>query len=130
MSSDRENMMELEADHSTLCKYGSSQNDQDNLKLVKNNIRHLYREASRKSESLAPLPLTDTLRAFDEDLMNDCDKAMWRKKGFANYNSMAASGDGYGRPAPSTSLQPGEHDAEYLAAANQDYLCACKDARK
>ena len=108
MSNDRENVMKLKAGHSTLCKYGSSQNNQDNLKLVKNNIRHLYREASRKSESLASLPLTDTLRAFDEDLMNDCDKAMWRRKVFANYNSMATSGDEHGRPARSTSLQPGK----------------------
>jgi hypothetical protein len=61
MPGDRENVVKLEADHSTVCKFGSSQDDQDNLKLVKANISDLYREALKKSECLVS-------QAVDKDL--------------------------------------------------------------
>ena len=67
MPGDRENVVKLEAHHSTVCKFGSSQDDQDNLKLVKANIKDLYREALRKSESLAPHITGDGLQKPDED---------------------------------------------------------------
>jgi hypothetical protein len=61
MPGNKENVVKLEADHSTVCKFGSTQDDQDNLKLVKANIRDMYREALKKSECLVS-------QAFDEDL--------------------------------------------------------------
>ncbi|KAI0376539.1 hypothetical protein F5Y04DRAFT_209589 [Hypomontagnella monticulosa] len=42
LSGDRENIVSLDADHSTVCKFGLEQPDQDNLKLVRSNIRELY----------------------------------------------------------------------------------------
>ncbi|KAH8591174.1 hypothetical protein B0O99DRAFT_744603 [Bisporella sp. PMI_857] len=45
MPGDRENVVKLNADHSTVCKFGPSLADQDNFKLVQSNIRDLYRSA-------------------------------------------------------------------------------------
>jgi hypothetical protein len=42
--------VKLNADHSGVCKFGSTLEDQDNFKLVQSNIRDLYKEALRKSE--------------------------------------------------------------------------------
>lgn len=42
---DRENVVKLNANHSGVCKFGSSQVDQDNFKLVRSNIRDLYKNA-------------------------------------------------------------------------------------
>ncbi|KAI1416756.1 hypothetical protein F5Y13DRAFT_204139 [Hypoxylon sp. FL1857] len=42
---ERENIVLLKADHSGVCKFGSDQTDQDNLWLVRSNIRDLYEEA-------------------------------------------------------------------------------------
>lgn len=53
MPGDRENVVKLDADHSTVCKFGSSQIDQDNLRLVRGNIRDLYNAALKKGEFLA-----------------------------------------------------------------------------
>jgi hypothetical protein len=68
MPGDRENVVKLEADHSTVCKFGSSQADQDNLKLVKANIRDMYREALKKSKCLVSLPPVVISQAFDKDV--------------------------------------------------------------
>ena len=56
MPGDRENVVKLNADHSGVCKFGSTLDDQDNFKLVRSNIQDLYKEALRKSE-LSTLPL-------------------------------------------------------------------------
>jgi len=50
MPSDHENVVKLNADHSGVCKFGSTLEDQDNFKLVRRNIRDLYKEALRKSK--------------------------------------------------------------------------------
>ena len=48
----RENIVELNADHSNLCRYDNSMQDQDNFKLVANNIQDLYENALKRSESV------------------------------------------------------------------------------
>jgi hypothetical protein len=50
MPGDHENVVKLNADHSGVCKFGPSLVDQDNFKLVRGNIRDLYKKAVRKSE--------------------------------------------------------------------------------
>lgn len=62
MPGDRENVVKLTADHSTVCKFGSSQDDRDNLELVQSNIGDLYDAALKKSESLPPLTLVKMLQ--------------------------------------------------------------------
>lgn len=42
--------MKLKADHSGVCKFGSGQTDQDNFKLVRGNIRDVYRNALKMRE--------------------------------------------------------------------------------
>jgi hypothetical protein len=55
MLGDRENVVKLSANHSSVCKFGLSQTDQDNFKLVQSNIRDLYRNTLKNSE-LSTLP--------------------------------------------------------------------------
>ena len=50
MPGDRENVVKLNADHSKVCKFGSGDDDQDNFKLVRANIRDLYQKALTCSE--------------------------------------------------------------------------------
>ena len=52
LSGTRENIVELNADYSNLCCYDGSMQDQDNFKLVANNIRDLYEDALERSESV------------------------------------------------------------------------------
>jgi len=59
---DIENLVGLQADHSTVCKFGPSEEDQDNLELVLANVQDLYkvlleegeREDEKDGESLIP----------------------------------------------------------------------------
>ena len=44
--------MRLNADHGGLCRFGKSLVDQDNYKLVKGNLKELYRQAVRNGELL------------------------------------------------------------------------------
>ena len=53
---DRENVVKLDADHSSVCKFGMSQTDQDNFKLVRSNIRDIYKNSLKFGE-LSRLPL-------------------------------------------------------------------------
>ena len=53
MPGDRERAVQLNADHSTICKFGPSQPDQDNLKLVQSSIKGLYKGALEKCELIA-----------------------------------------------------------------------------
>ncbi|KAI1317289.1 hypothetical protein F5Y16DRAFT_153371 [Xylariaceae sp. FL0255] len=48
---DRENVVKLDADHSGVCKFGSSRIDQDNYKLVWMNVKDIYKKALQKCES-------------------------------------------------------------------------------
>jgi hypothetical protein len=50
MPGDREHIVQLNADHTRLCKFGFSQTDQDNFKLVGTNIRDLCRNAIKNGE--------------------------------------------------------------------------------
>jgi hypothetical protein len=45
MPGDHENVVKLNADDSGVCKFGSSLEDQDNFKLVRANIKDLYKNA-------------------------------------------------------------------------------------
>ncbi|KAH7009230.1 uncharacterized protein B0I36DRAFT_60540 [Microdochium trichocladiopsis] len=52
---DRENVVKLNADHSTVCKFGDAQADKDNFELVQVNIFDIYNSALKNSE-LKPTP--------------------------------------------------------------------------
>jgi hypothetical protein len=67
MPGDRENVVKLNADHRRVCKFGPSQEDQDNLKLVRVNIRDVYRKALKKRELLAPSLIVHEEGAETED---------------------------------------------------------------
>ena len=54
---DREHVVVLNANHSSVCKFSPSQTDQDNFKLVRSNIRDLYKIVLKNSE-LSTLSLT------------------------------------------------------------------------
>ncbi|KAI1774882.1 TPR-like protein [Hypoxylon cercidicola] len=58
---DRENIVKLDADHHGVCKFGESQTDQDNLKLVQANLKDLYKNALKNSgRDTRNKPLRDT----------------------------------------------------------------------
>lgn len=67
MQGHRENVVKLEAGHSTVCKFGSDQNIQDSLKLVKADIKDLYRKALKRSKSFACFMSVGTRQRFDKD---------------------------------------------------------------
>jgi hypothetical protein len=46
----RENVVKLNADHSGVCKFGDSLEDHDNFKLVRSNIKDLYKKALKTGE--------------------------------------------------------------------------------
>jgi len=50
MPGDHENVVKLNADHSGVCKFGSTLEDQDNFKLVRGNIKDLYKNALKIGE--------------------------------------------------------------------------------
>ncbi|KAI1126749.1 TPR-like protein [Nemania abortiva] len=68
LPSDRENVVKLNADHRKVCKFGSSQTDQDNLKLVRKNINDIYKKALNKN--LRPLQV-DTYRPVNQPIISD-----------------------------------------------------------
>jgi hypothetical protein len=68
MPGDRENVVKLEANHSTVCKFGSSQDDHDNVKLVKANIKDMYSKALKKSECLVSQTVDEDLEKPDAQL--------------------------------------------------------------
>lgn len=47
---DRENIVKLNADHSGVCKFGPNLEDQDNFKLVRSNLKDLYKNALKTCE--------------------------------------------------------------------------------
>jgi hypothetical protein len=49
--------VKLNVDHSRVCKFRPSLKDQDNLKLVRGNIKDLYKNALKTSE-LSAMPST------------------------------------------------------------------------
>lgn len=61
--------MKLNADHSTVCKFWQDQADRDNWKLVRSNIRDLYRNALKTRESPVLSPAVgERLVNADEEL--------------------------------------------------------------
>ncbi len=46
---DRENVVKLDAGHGGVCRFGPSETDQDNLKLVLYNIKDLFLSALEKT---------------------------------------------------------------------------------
>lgn len=50
MPGDHENVVKINADHSGVCKFGPSLEDQDNFKLVRSNIKDLYMNALKTRE--------------------------------------------------------------------------------
>ena len=50
LSSDHERLVKLNADHRTVCKFGTSQVDRDNFALVQSNIQYLFQDALRVYE--------------------------------------------------------------------------------
>jgi hypothetical protein len=69
MPGDHENVVKLNADHSGVCKFGLSQTDQDNFKLVRGNIRDLYRNVlkNRELSSIPPIIGQEGRVSMDED---------------------------------------------------------------
>ena len=68
---DRENVVKIHADHSGICKFGPSQTDQDNLKIVQGNIRDLYKEALKLSELRILPSLSYEGKKIEEDPLKD-----------------------------------------------------------
>ncbi|CEJ93674.1 hypothetical protein VHEMI09249 [[Torrubiella] hemipterigena] len=54
MPGDRERIVQLNADHSAVCKFGPSQADQDNFKLVRSSIKSLYKNALESGTTNTP----------------------------------------------------------------------------
>jgi hypothetical protein len=78
MPGDRENVVKLNADHSGVCKFGPSLEDQDNLKLVRGNIKDLYKSALKTSELSAVLSIIGkkgSVEAMDDGEL----QARWAK---------------------------------------------------
>ena len=77
---DRENVVKLNADHSGICKFGSTVAEQDNFKLVKVNIRDIYKNALKKCESsiMPPSIISREETTEHEDNQNKLE-AWWLK---------------------------------------------------
>jgi hypothetical protein len=56
---DRENIVKLNADHSGICRFDESEFDQDNFKLVRSNVKDLYKSALRVGELRTTIPSSD-----------------------------------------------------------------------
>jgi hypothetical protein len=57
---DREHIVKLNADHSSICRFGRSQVDEDNFELVQANIKELYMQGLKAGE-LRKVQFEDTL---------------------------------------------------------------------
>ena len=47
---DRENIVKLDADHRDVCRFDTSEHDQDNYELVRGNVKDIYKNALRIGE--------------------------------------------------------------------------------
>lgn len=66
----REHVVKLNADHSEVCKFGPNQTDQDNFKLVRSNIKDLYKVALKKCElSTIPIINQEERVSAEEDVL-------------------------------------------------------------
>jgi hypothetical protein len=64
--------VKLNADHSGVCKFGPSLEDQDNFKLVRGNIKDLYKNALKIGE-LRTISLADSREQQVEHVDDDKD---------------------------------------------------------
>lgn len=65
-------MVKLNADHSSVCKFGPVQEDQDNLELVQGNILDVFEKALKTSEcSAMPSVMPVTKMEAAEDRVAD-----------------------------------------------------------
>ena len=67
MPGDRERIVQLNAGHGGVCKFGPSPVDQDNFKLVRSSIKGLYKAALEYGELSAIPPVISTGVSVDED---------------------------------------------------------------
>jgi len=68
---ERENIVRLNATHSDMCRFDDSQQDQDNFKLVANNLEELYEEALEKCKLVGNmLPPGHFPASADENLLS------------------------------------------------------------
>ncbi|KAI4864171.1 hypothetical protein F4820DRAFT_449256 [Hypoxylon rubiginosum] len=76
----RENIVKLEADHSGVCKFGESQTDQDNLKLVRVNLQDLYKATRTCNKHLLthyiPLARNDRFTGRD-DILDELEEKLF-----------------------------------------------------
>lgn len=68
---EKENIVAVHADHGGICKFGISQKDQDELKIVQGNIRDLFENALRKCEYEFLRPTSCERNKTEEDLLMD-----------------------------------------------------------
>ena len=71
MPGDRENVVKLNADHGGVCKFGPSEDEQDNLKLVRANIKDLFQSALKRGEFLALPSVVDEGKKTPEDCLSE-----------------------------------------------------------
>jgi hypothetical protein len=71
MPGDRENVVKLDADHSGVYKFGLSETDQDNLKLVRGNIKDLVRNALKTGKLLALPSVVDEVGVVSKELSGE-----------------------------------------------------------
>lgn len=50
MPGDCENIVKLDADHGDVCRFDTSEHDQDNYELVRGNIKDIYKNALKIGE--------------------------------------------------------------------------------
>jgi hypothetical protein len=48
---DHENIVKLDADHRDVCRFDTSEHDQDNYELVRGNVKNIYKNALKIGES-------------------------------------------------------------------------------
>lgn len=67
---DRENIVKLEADHGGVCKFGTTQTDQDNFELVRSNLNDMYQNALKIGELWSiPDATGQSAAPTDEDIL-------------------------------------------------------------
>jgi hypothetical protein len=70
--------VKLNADHSGVCKFGPSLEDQDNFKLVRANIKDLYKNALKIGE-LSVMPPINSREEMMEHVDGNELQARWAK---------------------------------------------------
>ncbi|KAF6793061.1 NB-ARC domain-containing protein [Colletotrichum musicola] len=79
MPGDRENVVRLDADHSTVYKFGGVISDQDNLKRIQNNIKDIYKKALKNTilHGLGGIGKTQLATAYIKQHRADYPATIW-----------------------------------------------------